>query len=243
MERESRFSQWRRRFGRTGGEAEARAAAAREDLLLAAAGAGFPLAPAAFPEGYGCSCVRIGCPTPGRHPVSFAWQTQATTDAAQVTRWAREQPRANFVTATGRSHDVLDVPEPAGRMALERLDAAGTPTGPVAESDGARMLFFTASRGTPDDEDEWWPCELDCHPETMDEHPGLRWHCRGSYVPVPPSVLPGGGPDAVVRWLRPPEPGAELPEPLTMLEALTDSCAAYAGETPDQETAAPWPVR
>ncbi len=37
----------------------------------------------------------------------------------------------------------------------------------------------------PEDEDEWWPCELDCHPETMDEHPGLRWHCRGSYVLVP----------------------------------------------------------
>jgi hypothetical protein len=77
----------------------------------------------------------------------------------------------------------------------------------------------------------------------MDEHPGLRWHCRGSYVLVPPSVLPGDGPEAVVRWLRPPVPDAELPEPLTMLEALTDACAAYAGRTPDQETAAPWPVR
>ena len=55
------------------------------------------------------------------------------------------------------------------------------------------MLFFTATRGTPEDEDEWWPCELDCHPETMDEHPGLRWHCRGSYVLVPPARLPGDG--------------------------------------------------
>jgi len=246
MERESRFFQWRqraRRFGRADGQAAGRAAAAREDLLLDAAGAGFPLAPAAFPEGYGCSCVRIGCPTPGRHPVSFGWQTQATTDPATISRWAQDQPRANFVTATGIGHDVLDVPEPAGRAALERLDAEGTPTGPVAVSGGDRMLFFTASRGTPDDEDEWWPCELDCHPETMDEHPGLRWHCRGSYVPVPPSVLPGGGPDTVVRWLRPPVPDGELPEPLTMLEPLTDACAAYAGEVPDQQTAAPWPVR
>lgn len=47
------------------------------------------------------------------------------------------------------------------------------------------MLLFTLTRGTPEDEDEWWPCELDCHPETADEHPGLRWHCRGSYVLVP----------------------------------------------------------
>lgn len=246
MEREGRFSQWLRRRARTGaggGAAEAGGGQAREDLLLAAAGAGFPLAPAAYPEGYGCSCVRIGCPTPGRHPVSFAWQTQATTDPGQITRWAAGEPEANFITATGRDHDVLDVPVEAGRMALERFDAEGTGTGPVAVSGGDRMLFFTATRGTPEDEDEWWPCELDCHPETMDEHPGLRWHCRGSYVPVPPARLPGDGADAVVRWLRPPVPGEALPEPLTLLEPLTDACAVYAGGQPDQDSAAPWPVR
>lgn len=245
MERKSRFSQWlrRARAGTGGASAAAGGEAAREDLLLGAAGAGFPLAPAAFPEGYGCSCVRIGCPTPGRHPISFAWQTQATTDPDQITRWAQGQPEANFITATGRTHDVLDVPAQAGRMALERFDSEDTETGPVALSDGDRMLFFTATRGTPDDEDEWWPCELDCHPETMDEHPGLRWHCRGSYVLVPPARLPGDGPDAVVRWVRPPVPGAVLPEPLMLLEPLTDACAVYVGGSPDQETSAPWPVR
>ena len=61
------------------------------------------------------------------------------------------------------------------------------------------MLFLTATRGTPEDEDEWWPCELDCHPETMDEHPGLRWHCRGSYVLLPPARLPGG---LEMKWVR-----------------------------------------
>lgn len=246
MDNASRFSQWRRRLARAGAggsSGDAGDESAREDLLLAAAGAGFPLAPAAYPEGYGCSCVRIGCPTPGRHPVSFAWQTLATTDAEQITRWARNQPQANFITATGAAHDVLDVPREAGRMALERFDEEHTETGPVALSDGDRMLFFTATRGTPEDEDEWWPCELDCHPETMDEHPGLRWHCRGSYVLVPPAVLPGPGAEAVVRWVRPPVPGAVLPEPLTLLEPLTDACAVHAGNRPDQETVAPWPAR
>ncbi|MCT2590147.1 bifunctional DNA primase/polymerase [Streptomyces sp. N2-109] len=245
MEREGRLSRWLRRRGGSGasGGATAGDLQAREDLLLTAAGAGFPLAPAAYPEGYGCSCVRIGCPTPGRHPVSFAWQTQATTDPEQIARWAQGQPEANFITATGRTHDVLDVPVPAGRMALERFDDEGTGTGPVAVSGGDRMLFFTATRGTPEDEDEWWPCELDCHPETMDEHPGLRWHCRGSYVLVPPARLPGDAPEALVRWVRPPVPGAVLPEPLTLLEPLTDACAVYAGEQPDQDTVAPWPAR
>ncbi|MCF3123173.1 MULTISPECIES: bifunctional DNA primase/polymerase [Streptomyces] len=233
---QGRISQWlRRRPKDTAGED-----GAREGLLLAAAAAGLPLAPAAYPSGYRCSCDRIGCPTPARHPVSFAWQTQSTTDRSQIERWARHQPQANFITATGMVHDVLDVPLEAGLDALERLLAAGIEVGPVAESGGSngqgRLLFYTATRGTPEDEDEWWPCELDCHPETMDEHPGLRWHCRGSYVLVPPARLPG---DLQVRWVRGPE--HPLPDPLTLLETLTDACARVAGEP--QQDAAAWPLR
>ncbi|MEU0053861.1 bifunctional DNA primase/polymerase [Streptomyces sp. NPDC006309] len=211
----------------------------REALLLAAAGAGLPLAPAAHPApGYRCSCDRVGCPTPARHPVSFAWQTQSTTERGQIERWARHQPQANFITATGMVHDVLDVPLEAGREAMERLLGENVEVGPVAESDDGRMLFFTLTRGTPEVEDEWWPCELDCHPETMDEHPGLRWHCRGSYVLVPPARLPGD--DLRVRWVRGPE--QPLPDPLTLLEALTDACARYAAEEPAHPAAA-WPPR
>ncbi|MER7717142.1 bifunctional DNA primase/polymerase [Streptomyces flaveolus] len=210
----------------------------REALLLAAAAAGLPLAPAAHPVGYRCSCERVGCPTPARHPVSFAWQTQSTTDRAQLERWVRHQPQANFITATGMVHDVLDVPLEAGRETLARLLDAGVEVGPVAESDDGRMLFFTLTRGTPEQEDEWWPCELDCHPETMDEHPGLRWHCRGSYVLVPPARLPGE--DRAVHWVRGPE--HPLPDPLTLLETLTDACARHVGEESDPVGTA-WPLR
>ncbi|MGI5399418.1 bifunctional DNA primase/polymerase [Streptomyces sp. CA-135486] len=238
LSRESRLPQWLRRRPKNTEAEDSR----RETLLLAAAAASLPLAPAAHPVSYRCSCERIGCPTPGRHPVSFAWQTQSTTDRAQIERWAQGQPQANFITATGMVHDVLDVPLEAGRGALARLLEQGIEVGPVAESGGAgsegRMLFFTGTRGTPEDEDEWWPCELDCHPETMDEHPGLRWHCRGSYVLVPPARLPG---DLEVSWVRGPE--HPLPDPLTLLETLTDACAKYAGENErlDQHEVA-WPL-
>ncbi|GAA4010072.1 bifunctional DNA primase/polymerase [Streptomyces marokkonensis] len=231
---QGKLSQWLR--GRR--PKEAPGDGGREDLLLAAAGVGLPLAPAAHPAGYRCSCDRVGCPTPARHPVSFAWQTQSTTDRAQIERWARHQPEANFITATGMVHDVLDVPLQAGREALQRLLDAGIEVGPVAESDDGRMLLFTLTRGTPVQEDEWWPCELDCHPETMDEHPGLRWHCRGSYVLVPPARLPGE--DRAVRWVRGPE--HPLPDPLTLLETLTDACARHAGEESDHAGTA-WPLR
>ncbi|MFJ2023397.1 bifunctional DNA primase/polymerase [Streptomyces sp. NPDC087897] len=235
---ESRISQWlRRRPKPSGAETDE---TARVALLLAVADAGMPIAPAAHPLGYRCSCERIGCPTPARHPVSFAWQTQSTTDRAQIERWAAGQPLANFITATGMIHDVLDVPLTAGREALERLLDAGVHVGPVAQSGEDRMLFFTATRGTPEDEDEWWPCELDCHPETMDAHPGLRWHCRGSYVLLPPARLPG---ELDVRWVRGPE--HELPDPLTLLETLTDACARYAGSAEQSELdhdAVAWPL-
>ncbi|ARF61401.1 DNA primase [Streptomyces violaceoruber] len=235
---ESRISQWLRRRPKPSGTEPDETA--RLALLLAVADAGMPIAPAAHPVGYRCSCERIGCPTPARHPVSFAWQTQSTTDRAQIERWAAGQPQANFITATGMIHDVLDVPLTAGREALERLLDAGVHVGPVAQSGEDRMLFFTATRGTPQDEDEWWPCELDCHPETMDAHPGLRWHCRGSYVLLPPARLPG---ELDVRWERGPE--HELPDPLTLLETLTDACARYAGSAEQSELdhdAVAWPL-
>ncbi|MET9453193.1 bifunctional DNA primase/polymerase [Streptomyces cinerochromogenes] len=234
--RQGKLSQWL--LGRRTKEAAADDGG-RETLLLAAAAAGLPLAPAAHPaDGYRCSCDRVGCPTPARHPVSFAWQTQSTTDRAQIERWARHQPQANFITATGMVHDVLDVPLAAGREAMERLLGSGVEVGPVAESDDGRMLFFTLTRGTPEDEDEWWPCELDCHPETMDEHPGLRWHCRGSYVLVPPARLPGVD-DQQVRWVRGPE--HPLPDPLSLLEALTDACARHGGAEAGRHGTA-WPL-
>ncbi|MFF3512938.1 bifunctional DNA primase/polymerase [Streptomyces sp. NPDC002573] len=232
--RQGRISQWLRgrrpaRFEEDAGDG------GREAMLLAAAAAGLPIAPAAHPVGYRCSCDRIGCPTPARHPVSFAWQTQSTTDRAQVERWVQHQPEANFITATGMVHDVLDVPREAGEEALEGLLAAGVEVGPVAATGDGRMLFFTLTRGTPEDEDEWWPCVLDCRPETMDEHPGLRWHCRGSYVLLPPARLPG---ELSVEWVRGPEHA--LPDPLSLLEHLTDACARHVGDAAEDQLAG-WP--
>jgi hypothetical protein len=206
----------------------------RDDLVKAAARAGFRVVPAAHPEGFGCSCERIGCPTPGLHPVSQAWQTQASTDPQRVEDWLRAHPLANFVAATGVDADVLDVPAEAGRLALERLSADAATLGPVAAQGEDRLLFFTETRGTPADEDEWWPCELDCHPETADEHPGIRWHCRGSYVLLPPARLPSGH---TVHWLPGLGPDLPLPDPLPVLDILTDACAQF-GYEPEGQTLA-----
>jgi len=170
--------------------------------------------------GRSCSCDRVGCPAPGAHPVSPAWQMQATVDTNVIGSWWETRPEANVILVTGRVFDVLDVPAHPGAAALGRMEAAGVPVGPVAGLGADRMLFFVLTRGSPADEDEWWSCGLDCEPESVTA--GLRWHCRDSYVLAPPSVCAGG---PIARWLRSPHEH-QLPDALRVLEYLVDACEA-----------------
>jgi len=165
-----------------------------------------------------CSCDRIGCPSPGAHPASQVWQRQATIDADRVDAWWAATPEANIILPTGRVFDVFDVPAEAGRLALARMEREGVAVGPVAAMGAERYLFFVATRGAPVDEDEWWSCHLDTVPEGVAETPGMRWHCRESYVVAPPSVLPFGGEVSWVHFV------ATLPDPVRVLEILADVC-------------------
>ncbi len=167
-----------------------------------------------------CSCDRVGCPAPGAHPMSPAWQVQATADPATIGNWWMAQPEANVILATGRVFDVLDVPAAAGATALTQMERSAVRPGPVAISAGNRALFFVTTRGRPSDEDEWWSCHLDCEPEMVSQVAGLRWHCRDSYVLAPPSR---DGYAAKSHWLRPPDHGP-LPDGLRLLEFLADAC-------------------
>jgi hypothetical protein len=174
--------------------------------------------------GRACSCDRVGCPAPGAHPISAAWQIEATSDPDEAGRCWLERPDANVILATGRVFDVLDVPAAAGTAALGMMRQCGVQPGPVAAGVGGRTLFFVTTRGAPIDEVEWWSCQLDCEPENVAQVASLRWHCRNSYVLAPPSR------DAVAgaRWLR--APGQHpLPDPVRMLEFLADACEGTDG--------------
>src|SRR5690606_24853804 len=221
----------RRRHGRRAAEKQS----SRMDAALEYASLGWPVCRGASPSADGaraCGCDRMGCPAPAEHPVSAAWAVEATTAPDTIRRWWTAAPEANVILPTGRVFDVFDVPAGAGVMALARMDRAGTRLGPVAAVDAERYLFFVATR-SPADEDEWWSCHLDCVPEAVDETPGLRWHCRNSYVLAAPSLLPSGG---GASWIRPPRtrPGTpappspsgtpELPDPIAVLAVLADAC-------------------
>jgi hypothetical protein len=147
---------------------------------------------------------------------------QATVDTGVIENWWDTRPEANVILVTGRVFDVLDLPAQAGSAALERMEAAGVAVGPVAGLGEDRMLFFVMTRGAPADEDEWWSSGLDCEPENVT--PGLRWHCRDSYVLAPPSVYADG---LAARWLRSPREHP-LPDALRLLEYLAAACEALA---------------
>jgi hypothetical protein len=179
---------------------------------------GLPVCPAAYPVGRRCSCQRLTCPAPAAHPLAAGWQREASTDPDQIASWLMRDARLNFVSPTGRVLDVLEVPAPTGALALSWMEAGRQPAGPVAAIADERYLFLTATRGVPVDEDEWWPCDLDYRPGHLDEQRGLRWHSRGSYVLVPPSVRARG---RRVRWVRGPD--RPLPDPLRVLDVLVDA--------------------
>jgi hypothetical protein len=203
----------------------------REGGLAAAAAAyaamGWPVCLGAYPPGNArsagraCSCDRVGCPAPAAHPMSPAWQMLATCEAGKIRqRWA-VHPEANVVLPTGRVFDVLDVPTAAGTVALDMMRKSGVKPGPVAAG-GGRTLFFVATRGAPENEDEWWSCHLDCAPEDVGEVVSLRWHCRNSYVLAPPSRDPSG---VASRWVCPPDGPmpSVLPDAVRLLEILADA--------------------
>ncbi|MFD0901524.1 bifunctional DNA primase/polymerase [Actinomadura sediminis] len=198
--------------------------AARERMLTAALGyadLGWPCVPGAHAPVGGdraCSCDRVGCPDPAAHPVSATWGLQASVDSDVLKRWWGERPQAGIILPTGRVFDVLDIPADAGYRALARIERDDLPVGPVAAVGAERLLFFVTTRGAPMDEDEWWSCHLDCSPEDVAETPGMRWHCRDSYVVAPPTVLPYG---RETMWVRPPQ--TPLPDPLRLLEVLSDA--------------------
>src|ERR1700675_1940704 len=96
--------------------ARARARAAERDQPLGAVAAqyaamGWPVCAGAhlyrgtrgsLGTGRACSCDRVGCPAPGAHPVSSAWQMRATVDENVIAGWWQTRPEANVILVTGR---------------------------------------------------------------------------------------------------------------------------------------------
>ncbi|MEU0302168.1 bifunctional DNA primase/polymerase [Streptomyces sp. NPDC006175] len=178
---------------------------------------GWAVAPGARAAAGVCSCGDPACAAPGAHPLDFAREVPpGATLGTASDAWA-EVPGASMLLPVGRSFDVLDVPEAAGRRALVRMERMGLPLGPVSVTPTGRTQFFVApgaAAGLPGllYRMGWDDAVLD-----------LRALGRGAYVTAPPSDLGGLGP---VRWLRPPVPdtAAAPPQARLLLGTLAYIC-------------------
>jgi hypothetical protein len=171
-----------------------------------------------------CSCARVGCPAPGAHPAHDDWMSEATTDPDRIRQWWAASPQASILLPTGRRFDVIDLPEPAGCLALARLERAGVAIGPVVATSARRMLFFVLPGGREKAPGilarlGWSAGQLD-----------LRCHGAGAYILAPPS---SEGPAGPVYWARPPtDANWWLPAARDLLCAIAYACRRTPGSRP-----------
>ncbi|MGW0751747.1 bifunctional DNA primase/polymerase [Streptomyces sp. NPDC002587] len=169
-----------------------------------------------------CSCGDTGCTAPGAHPLPFAPTVRAGATLDEVTETWGEYPGAAVLLPVGRSFDVIEVSEGAGRRALVRLERMGLPLGPVVVTADRRAQFFVAPGAAAELPQllyrmGWDDADLD-----------LRALGRGAYVTAPPSGPAGPG---QVGWLRPPalDCAASPPQARLLLGTLAYVCHRFRG--------------
>ncbi|MQY12983.1 hypothetical protein SRB5_31230 [Streptomyces sp. RB5] len=163
-----------------------------------------------------CSCGALDCEAPGAHPARRDWRAAATASPTTVTRLWGKSPRASILLPTGRTFDVVDVPETAGCLALARLERTGTALGPIAASPDRRMLFFVlpgaAVKAAGLVRKQGYP------PESVD----LRVHGEGTWIAAPPTRL---GTRGCVQWVRKPTvANAWFPDLDDLISPLAYAC-------------------
>lgn len=142
-----------------------------------------------------CSCGHTNCGAPGAHPLDFAPTVPGGATLDEVTEVWGEYPGAAILLPVGRSFDVIEVSEEAGRRALVRLERMGLPLGPVTATPDGRAQFFVAPGAAAELPQllyrmGWDDADLD-----------LRALGPGAFLTAPPSDHAGLGPAA---WLRGP---------------------------------------
>ncbi|MCQ4080718.1 bifunctional DNA primase/polymerase [Streptomyces sp. RB6PN25] len=171
-----------------------------------------------------CSCGDPVCAEPGAHPSRADWPGQASGSAVAVRRMWRNEPRASVLLPTGRTFDVIDVPEVAGCLALARMERMELPLGPVLCTPTRRLAFFVlpgAAVKVPDllRRLGWPPYALD-----------LTVRGEGDYVVAPPTRMTGAGcVPGCVQWARhPTEMNRWLPDAEELLSPLAYACGREA---------------
>jgi hypothetical protein len=189
--------------------------AAPLDAALDLAACGIPTLPAHIPapilgQGLaGCSCGRVACPTPARHPMGKLGPRDATTDAQMLCYWwgaGGAWRMANVATIAGQAVEVVELLgyPPHWSEIADWLSAHQAGNGPVLGVDPDTVRFLGSPRRSG---------------RARSTRLAVGWVRRlgrGEVVLLPPSRLPG---DSEVTWLT--GPHMPLPDGKRLLEALT----------------------
>jgi hypothetical protein len=129
-----------------------------------------------------CTCGRVECPSPGKHPRTSRGFKDATTDVDQVAAWWAEWPDANIAMPTGDGVFAVDIDGAEGFVTAAQLEQrAGSSPPPTVEvvTGRGRHLYF-ATMGT----------QYPSGAGVLGPHVDIR--ADDGYVILPPSTHPSG---------------------------------------------------
>ncbi|MFI8433802.1 bifunctional DNA primase/polymerase [Streptomyces sp. NPDC079020] len=169
-----------------------------------------------------CSCGDDGCAAPGAHAPRPDWAGQATGSAAAARRMWSKHPKASVLLPTGRTFDVIEVPESAGFLALARMERMDLTLGPVTCTPDRRMMFFVLPGAAA--KVSGLVRTLGWNAESID----LTGIGEGHYVAGPPTRVGGRG---AVQWACRPTPANRwLPDAEELISPLAYACAREAAD-------------
>ncbi|MFJ6775954.1 bifunctional DNA primase/polymerase [Kitasatospora sp. NPDC091257] len=190
--------------------------------------------------GVRCSCGDRRCTLPGAHPLDADWARTASAGPGAVRSWWTDRPRASILLPTGRSFDVLDVPETAGCLALARMERMDLQLGPVVVQPAAsgrigRRLHFLVLPGAAARLPEMLR-RLGRPPGRLD----LVARGEGDWTVAPPSRIGSLG---YAQWARSPSAlNRWLPDAAEVIGPLAYACARETPSVRAVRAARPTPV-
>ncbi len=180
------------------------------DYALAYARAGFPVLPLHAPVGDKCSCGRVDCPSPAKHPRTEHGLSDATTEPAVIHSWWTTWPDANVGVVLPHGYAAVDV-DSADAIASMNGELPPTATARTGRVEGGRHYLYRTTRPVP---------------PRVGVRPHVDVRGPGSYIVAPPSRHMSG---AEYAWLTPPRDGiAEAPA--WLYDAAPERPTATQGE-------------
>lgn len=155
-----------------------------------------------------CTCHKVQCLHPGKHPRIMEWVKNATSDEAQIRRWWGIWSDANIGIATGHRSGlvVLDIDDKSGgsQTLKQILQARGErATGTMAHTGGGGFHWYFKHPGGH------WPNTQGSPTTPSPIGQGLDFRGDGGYVVAPGSDHISG---KSYRWVSSSGPSSELLE-------------------------------